>query len=157
MCKLCFFSMNDSANGFSDYVPLVNLISVFFQIRDDYMNLQAKEVHLTFPPSYPYCPHPYIPRFTRCLTSPTLIPSCCLLCNEIALENELIALQYADNKGFCEDLTEGKFSFPVVHGVRADPSNRQILSEPRFSPQACQLTIITFPSHRNISNHHHRT
>jgi hypothetical protein len=37
--------------------------------------------------------------------------------------------QYADNKGFAEDLTEGKFSFPVVHGVRADPSNRQILSE----------------------------
>ena len=29
---------------FSDYVPLVNLISVFFQIRDDYMNLQSTEV-----------------------------------------------------------------------------------------------------------------
>jgi geranylgeranyl diphosphate synthase type 3 len=63
----------------SDYVPLVNLISIYFQIRDDYMNLQSTE--------------------------------------------------YADNKGFAEDLTEGKFSFPVVHGVRADPSNRQILSE----------------------------
>lgn len=37
--------------------------------------------------------------------------------------------QYADRKGFCEDLTEGKFSFPIVHGVRADMSNRQILSE----------------------------
>lgn len=60
-----------------DYVPLVNLISVFFQIRDDYMNLQSPE--------------------------------------------------YADNKGFAEDLTEGKFSFPVVHGVRADTSNRQLL------------------------------
>jgi len=41
----------------------------------------------------------------------------------------LQSTEYADNKGFCEDLTEGKFSFPVVHGVRADPSNRQILSE----------------------------
>lgn len=29
---------------YSDYVPLVNLISVFFQIRDDYMNLQSAEV-----------------------------------------------------------------------------------------------------------------
>jgi hypothetical protein len=28
----------------SDYVPLVNLISVFFQIRDDYMNLYSNEV-----------------------------------------------------------------------------------------------------------------
>lgn len=28
----------------SDYVPLVNLVSIFFQIRDDYMNLQSTEV-----------------------------------------------------------------------------------------------------------------
>ncbi|RDX47551.1 terpenoid synthase [Lentinus brumalis] len=61
-----------------DYVPLVNLFGIYFQIRDDYMNLQST--------------------------------------------------QYTDNKGFAEDLTEGKFSFPVVHGVRADPSNRQILN-----------------------------
>ncbi|KAI0800350.1 terpenoid synthase [Fomes fomentarius] len=61
-----------------DYVPLVNLIGVHFQIRDDYMNLQST--------------------------------------------------QYAENKGFAEDLTEGKFSFPIVHGVRADTSNRQILN-----------------------------
>lgn len=62
----------------ADYVPLVNLVSIFFQIRDDYMNLQSTE--------------------------------------------------YAGNKGYCEDLTEGKFSFPVVHGVRADTSNRQLLN-----------------------------
>lgn len=36
--------------------------------------------------------------------------------------------EYSVNKGFAEDLTEGKFSFPVVHGIRADTSNRQILS-----------------------------
>ncbi|KAI0667097.1 terpenoid synthase [Trametes maxima] len=61
-----------------DYVPLLNLFGVYFQIRDDYMNLQSN--------------------------------------------------QYAENKGFAEDLTEGKFSFPIVHGVRADTSNRQILN-----------------------------
>ena len=27
-----------------NYIPLVNLIGVFFQIRDDYMNLQSTEV-----------------------------------------------------------------------------------------------------------------
>ena len=27
-----------------DYVPLVNLIGVCFQIRDDYMNLKSSEV-----------------------------------------------------------------------------------------------------------------
>ena len=54
-----------------DYVPLVDLVGVLFQIRDDYINLQADE--------------------------------------------------YATNKGFAEDLTEGKFSFSIVHGVRANP------------------------------------
>jgi len=61
-----------------DYVPLVNLFGIFYQIRDDYMNLQSSE--------------------------------------------------YADNKGFAEDLTEGKFSFPIVHAVRADTSNRRVLN-----------------------------
>ncbi|KAI8971512.1 geranylgeranyl pyrophosphate synthase [Mycotypha africana] len=35
---------------------------------------------------------------------------------------------YADNKGFCEDLTEGKFSFPIIHSIRSDPTNRQLLN-----------------------------
>ncbi|KAJ3996196.1 isoprenoid synthase domain-containing protein [Lentinula boryana] len=61
-----------------DYVPLVNLIGVYFQIRDDLLNLQSPE--------------------------------------------------YTTNKGFAEDLTEGKFSFPVVHSIHADTSNRQILN-----------------------------
>jgi len=35
---------------------------------------------------------------------------------------------YAHNKGLAEDLTEGKFSFPVIHAVRADSSNLVILN-----------------------------
>ncbi|KAL0955555.1 hypothetical protein HGRIS_001794 [Hohenbuehelia grisea] len=61
-----------------DYIPLVNLIGIYYQIRDDYMNLQSAE--------------------------------------------------YSDNKGFAEDLTEGKFSFPVVHSIHADQTNRQVLN-----------------------------
>lgn len=64
----------------SEYVPLVNLISILFQIRDDYMNLQSSG-------------------------------------------------SYADNKGFAEDLTEGKFSFLVTHAVRKEMGNRELLSE----------------------------
>lgn len=61
----------------------------------------------------------------------------------ITRENIKADSQYADNKGFAEDLTEGKFSFPVVHGVRADTSNRQLLREYTSSP--ISSGIITFP------------
>lgn len=35
---------------------------------------------------------------------------------------------YTQNKGLCEDLTEGKFSFPVIHSIRADPGNLQLIN-----------------------------
>jgi len=72
-----------------DYVPLVNLIGVHFQIRDDYMNLQSGE--------------------------------------------------YTSNKGFAEDLTEGKFSFPIVHGINADKHNRQVLNTLQKRPRTPTL------------------
>ncbi|KAF4126280.1 geranylgeranyl diphosphate synthase, type III [Geosmithia morbida] len=62
----------------TDCVPLINLIGLIFQIRDDYMNLSSSE--------------------------------------------------YSSNKGLCEDLTEGKFSFPVIHSIRADPANRELIN-----------------------------
>ncbi|KAG2129859.1 isoprenoid synthase domain-containing protein [Suillus bovinus] len=67
-----------------DFIPLINIIGVYFQIRDDYMNLQS--------------------------------------------------IEYSDNKGFAEDLTEGKFSFPIVHGVRADDQNKIVTSVLRKRP-----------------------
>ncbi|KAI9751443.1 MAG: geranylgeranyl pyrophosphate synthetase [Candelina submexicana] len=63
---------------YRDYVPLVNLIGLIFQIRDDLLNLSSS--------------------------------------------------LYTQNKGLCEDLTEGKFSFPVIHSIRSDPSNLQLLN-----------------------------
>lgn len=68
------------AESKSDFncIPLVNLIGLIFQIRDDYMNLSSKE--------------------------------------------------YSDNKGMCEDLTEGKFSFPVIHSIRTNPTNLQLVN-----------------------------
>ncbi|TFB07488.1 Geranylgeranyl pyrophosphate synthase [Trichoderma ghanense] len=61
-----------------DCVPLVDIIGLIFQIRDDYMNLSSSE--------------------------------------------------YSHNKGMCEDLTEGKFSFPVIHAIRADPVDLQLIN-----------------------------
>jgi geranylgeranyl diphosphate synthase type 3 len=61
-----------------NYTPLLEVFGLYFQIRDDYANLQSKE--------------------------------------------------YAENKSFCEDITEGKFSFPIIHSIRSNPHDRQLLN-----------------------------
>ncbi|KAJ2931076.1 hypothetical protein H1R20_g5981, partial [Candolleomyces eurysporus] len=66
-----------SADVNKDCTSVVDLFSVFFQVRDDVMNLDSTD--------------------------------------------------YAAQKGFAEDLTEGKFSFPVVHSIATDPSNNFLI------------------------------
>ncbi|KAL4079095.1 farnesyltranstransferase [Scleroderma citrinum] len=104
-----------------DYVPLVNLFGIYFQIRDDYMNLQSTEVCLR-----PCCYHlsAHIP-FLRSRSQPHF------------------RTQYSNNKGFAEDLTEGKFSFPIVHGVRADAKNRVVLNVLQKRPTTPTLKQYT--------------
>jgi geranylgeranyl diphosphate synthase, type III len=70
--------MQAESRSLIDCVPLVNMVGLIFQIRDDYMNLSSPE--------------------------------------------------YSQNKGLCEDLTEGKFSFPIIHSIRADPTNMQLIN-----------------------------
>lgn len=69
-----------------------------YQIRDDYCNLKDDKVFNTIPAISP---------------------------------SKLIAYQrttkYKDLKGFADDLTEGKFSFPVIHSIHADDTNQEIL------------------------------
>lgn len=40
----------------------------------------------------------------------------------------LQSTEYAANKSFCEDLTEGKFSFPIIHAINSNPDDTQILN-----------------------------
>ncbi|KAI4176990.1 MAG: hypothetical protein LQ346_007735 [Caloplaca aetnensis] len=68
----------ESLNNETDYIPLVSIIGLLFQIRDDYLNLNS----------------------------------------EI----------YTSNKGLCEDLTEGKFSFPIIHAIRKEEGNKQLIN-----------------------------
>ncbi|CAH4035637.1 geranylgeranyl pyrophosphate synthase [Pieris brassicae] len=35
--------------------------------------------------------------------------------------------EYSENKSYCEDLTEGKFSFPVIHAIRNQEDDNQVL------------------------------
>jgi len=35
---------------------------------------------------------------------------------------------YMKNKSFCEDLTEGKFSFPIIHSIRSTPRDHILIN-----------------------------
>jgi len=61
-----------------DYIPLVNAMGLYFQIRDDYINL--------------------------------------------------VDFKYQQNKSFCEDITEGKFSFPIIHAIHANPGDTRLIN-----------------------------
>jgi len=62
----------------TNFIPLVDDLGQFFQIRDDYMNLMSD--------------------------------------------------QYTQNKSFAEDLTEGKFSFPIIHSILSDLKDHRLLN-----------------------------
>lgn len=67
-----------TTNQNTNFSPLVDNLALYFQIRDDFINLADEE--------------------------------------------------YMKSKSFCEDLTEGKFSFPIIHCVRQDPTDTRLLS-----------------------------
>lgn len=76
--RLAVRLMQSFSENRSNFVPLLDTLALFFQIRDDYANLLSEE--------------------------------------------------YKENKSFCEDLTEGKFSFPIIHAIRSDSGSTRILN-----------------------------
>ena len=40
----------------------------------------------------------------------------------------MLVIQYKEHKGFAEDLSEGKFSFPIIHGIRGKRDSKYIIS-----------------------------
>ena len=36
--------------------------------------------------------------------------------------------EYKENKSFAEDLTEGKFSFPIIHAIKSKPDDNRIMN-----------------------------
>lgn len=40
----------------------------------------------------------------------------------------LFLFQYAEKKSYCEDLTEGKFSFPIIHSLRSGHPKSETVS-----------------------------
>jgi geranylgeranyl diphosphate synthase type 3 len=39
----------------------------------------------------------------------------------------IASTEYFANKSFCEDLTEGKFSFPIIHCIRTKPNDNRLV------------------------------
>ncbi|RHZ58541.1 hypothetical protein CDV55_100506 [Aspergillus turcosus] len=83
--RLAIKLMQMESQNTKDCVPLVDLLGIIFQIRDDYQNLQSD--------------------------------------------------LYAKNKGFGEDITEGKFSYPIIHSIRSDPTNFQLMNILKQKPE----------------------
>jgi hypothetical protein len=46
---------------------------------------------------------------------------------ETLLKNLCLFLQYSQEKYYCEDLTEGKFSFPIIHAITSHPDDSQVI------------------------------
>ncbi|ODV83115.1 hypothetical protein CANARDRAFT_203716 [[Candida] arabinofermentans NRRL YB-2248] len=44
-----------------------------------------------------------------------------------------------ENKGFCEDITEGKFSFPIIHSINSDIGNTELLNILRLKTEDLDL------------------
>ncbi|RDW88454.1 fusicoccadiene synthase [Coleophoma cylindrospora] len=66
----------------------------------------------------------------------------------------LVSADYTNQKGFCEDLDEGKFSLPLIHCLNAEPENmilRSILQERRVAGRS------SFELKQNILAHMERT
>jgi hypothetical protein len=36
-------------------------------------------------------------------------------------------LQYSKDKGYFDDITEGKFSFPIIHAIKSRPNDNQVM------------------------------
>lgn len=88
---MALFSPNQA-----DYSKLAGFIGLYFQIRDDYINLISKDVRI----------------------------SALVVCTTFI---QCFRFQYMKHKSYCEDLTEGKFSFPVIHGIQSQPNDNRII------------------------------
>ena len=46
---------------------------------------------------------------------------------ETLLKNACLLLEYPQDKSYFEDLTEVKFSFPIIHAIKSHPEDSQVI------------------------------
>ena len=93
----CFSTQNQNTN----FIPLLNSLALYFQIRDDYLNL--------------------------------------------------FSASYMQSKCYCEDLTEGKFSFPILHAIhKSGPEDTRLLNILR---QVTRINIFFLHVYYTLASH----
>ncbi|TIA86374.1 hypothetical protein E3P99_03695 [Wallemia hederae] len=103
LLRLAVRLMSSKSSSNLDLIPLINVIGVLFQIRDDYCNLFDSS--------------------------------------------------YTKNKGFAEDISEGKFSYPIIHGIHADAQSNQIVNilKQRTKDHDLKLYLVNYLNTRTLS------
>ncbi|ODV60006.1 farnesyltranstransferase [Ascoidea rubescens DSM 1968] len=59
---------------------------------------------------------------------------------------------YENNKGFCEDISEGKFSFIIIHAIRFNLNNKEVISILKQKTKDKSLKIYMLNYMQNVSN-----
>lgn len=102
-----------------DYLEMVgNKTGGLFRLAIKLMCAESPSHNFNPNPDLPHLPADYIP----------LVNTIGLLFQILDDYRNLSDTTYTQNKGLCEDLTEGKFSFPIIHAIRSDPNNLVLIN-----------------------------
>lgn len=102
-----------------DYLEMVgNKTGGLFRLAIKLMMAESPSHNFNPNPDLPHFPADYIP----------LVNTIGLLFQILDDYRNLSDTTYTQNKGLCEDLTEGKFSFPIIHAIRSDPNNLVLIN-----------------------------
>ncbi|KER22312.1 hypothetical protein T265_09557 [Opisthorchis viverrini] len=111
---------------FRNYKPLVDTLGLLFQIRDDYVNLVDKS-KLQAPCRYVGFAIPDTGRLCESGGQINRLGPQVSVTPMFYLNPNCTNL-YQKSKAFAEDITEGKFSFPIVRSIQANPRDNQVMS-----------------------------
>ncbi|KAI5370153.1 Putative polyprenyl synthetase, isoprenoid synthase domain superfamily [Septoria linicola] len=102
-----------------DYLEMVgNKTGGLFRLAIKLMCAESPSHNFNPNPDFPHRPANYVP----------LVNTVGLLFQILDDYRNLSDTIYTQNKGLCEDLTEGKFSFPIIHAIRSDPNNLVLIN-----------------------------
>ncbi|RAK95857.1 terpenoid synthase [Aspergillus ibericus CBS 121593] len=62
--------------------------------------------------------------------------------------------EYTGQKGFCEDLDEGKFSFPLIHALKSHPDDQELHEILQRARESGGLDV---PSKQSVLDHFHQS